>query len=106
MIDYASVSLDSQEWEQIVRLGVEQRIAELQTELAQLERDVAAFEQTYEMSLEQIQSVGLSDDADQQAHEDYVAWVACEDRRAEVQDRLSGLKAMMSSSLSLQNSGA
>ena len=95
MIDYAAVTLDSQEWEQIVRLGVEHRIIELESELAQLERDVDAFERAYGMSLEELQHVGLPDDADQQAHEDYVAWMACEDRRVEVQDRLSGLKAMI-----------
>lgn len=95
MVDYDAVTLDSEEWEQIVRLGVEQRVSELESELAQLERDVAAFERAYGMSLEQLQRVGLPDDANQQAHEDYVAWVACEDRRVEVQDRLSGLRAMI-----------
>jgi hypothetical protein len=96
MVDYSTViTLDSQEWEQIVRLGAEQRIAELENELAQLERDVATFERTYGMSLEELQRIGLPDDAGLQAHEDYVAWVACEYRLAEVRDRLSSLKAMI-----------
>lgn len=95
MVNYAAVTLDSQEWEQIVRLGVEQRIIELESELARLERDVAAFERAYRMSLEELQRVGLPDDADQQAHEDYVAWVACENRRAEVQRKLSDLRVMI-----------
>jgi len=94
MVDYGAATLDSREWEQIVRLGVEQRVIELESELAQLERDVATFERVYGMSLQQLQHFGLPNEADQQAHEDYVAWAACEDRRAEVQGRLSALKAM------------
>jgi len=95
MDDYTAVTLDSQEWEQIVRLGVEQRIVQLQAELAQLERNVAAFKRTYGMSLEELQRIGLPDDASLHAHEDYVAWVACEHRLAEIRDRLSSLKAMI-----------
>ncbi len=83
-----TITLEVQEWDRIIQLGAAQRLRQLKAELEQLERTIATFEQRYGMTLAELRTKGLPDDADRQTHEDFADWVACENRRKELMERI------------------
>ncbi|HDN79183.1 MAG TPA: hypothetical protein ENG33_01800 [Chloroflexi bacterium] len=85
------ITLEVQEWDRIVQLGTIQRLRQLKAELEEIEKTIADFERRYGMTLAELRVKGLPDDADRQAHEDFADWVACENRRKELMERISKL---------------
>jgi hypothetical protein len=49
-------------------------MTEMESRLALATRELACFEQKYEMTLVQLNKVGLPKEAGLEAHEDYVEW--------------------------------
>jgi hypothetical protein len=66
--------LPSQEMLSILRQGSILRLPYLEGRLRQAQEHVAYFEDTYNITLGELLAQGLPDDADYQAHEDFIEW--------------------------------
>ncbi len=95
MVTNSTIQLPTQVWQHIVQLGVERHIQELEDQLREAQQRIAEFEHQYGMPFARLQEVGLPEDADLEAHEDYVEWSSWEGHRAELQERLEKLRPML-----------
>jgi hypothetical protein len=66
--------LPSQEMLSILRQGSILRLPHLEGRLRQAQERVAAFEETYKITLDELLAQGLPDDANYQMHEDFIEW--------------------------------
>ena len=76
------------------RLGVERHIQELEAQLKEAQQQIASFELKFGMSFAGIQQEGLPEDADWQAHEDYVEWSSWEGLQIDLEQQLESLRAI------------
>ena len=95
MVTNSAIQLPTQVWQHIVQLGVERHIQEVEEQLEEAQQRIAEFEGRCGMSLAHLREVGLADDADLQAHEDYVEWSSWEGYQEELQERLEKLRAVL-----------
>lgn len=73
-IEQSFSALPREERERIIRHGVTLRMSDLQKRLFLAESKVRAFSERYHTSLEELEAVGLPDDANVEMHEDYITW--------------------------------
>ena len=68
---------------------------ELEAKLQEARQHIATFEQKYGLTFARLQQAGLPDDANLEAHEDYVEWSSWEGRAAELKSKLEELQAIV-----------
>ena len=73
-LEKAFAALPRAERETIIRQGVALRVAELKQRLFLAESKMRSFAEQYHTTLEQLEAVGLPDDASYEMHEDYIMW--------------------------------
>ena len=73
-LERAFSALPRAERETIIRHGVALRVADLKKRLFLAESKVRSFAERYQTTLEQLEAVGLPDDAGYEMHEDYIMW--------------------------------
>jgi hypothetical protein len=95
MVTNSAIQLPTQVWQHIIQLGVERHIQELEDQLHETQQRIAEFEHQYGMSFAHLQEVGLPEDAGLGAHEDYVEWSSWEGYKAELQERLEKIRAVL-----------
>ena len=94
MVTDSVIQLPTEVWQRIVQLGVERHIQELEAQLKEAQQQIASFELKFGMSFAGIQQEGLPEDADWQAHEDYVEWSSWEGLKTDLEQQLASLRAM------------
>lgn len=95
MINSIAVRLPAQEWKHIFRLGVDEHIKELESELARATEKIKTFEAKYKMSFARLEQVGLPNNAGLEAHEDYVEWSSWEGYHVEIESKLDNLRSLV-----------
>ena len=73
-VETAFLSLAPEEREAIISRGTALRLSDLRKRLFLAESKVRHFEEKYQTTLAQVEASGLPDDADYEAHEDYIMW--------------------------------
>ncbi len=68
------LALPEEEQAEIFQIGAAFRRVDLQKRLAWAQENVRRFETHYGMTLEELESKGLPEDAGPEMHEDYVEW--------------------------------
>jgi hypothetical protein len=94
MVNDSVIQLPTKVWQRIVQLGVERYIQELEAQLEEAQQQIAEFEHKFGMSFADIEQEGLPEDADWQAHEDWVEWSSWEGLKADLEQQLESLRAM------------
>jgi hypothetical protein len=95
MATHNAVQLSTEEWQHIVYLGIERHIQELEDKLQEALQQIALFEIKYNTSFSELQETGLPENAGLEAHEDYVEWSSWERYRADLQEQLKRLRALL-----------
>jgi hypothetical protein len=73
-LERAFAALSREERETIIRHGVALRVADLKQRLFLAQSKIRLFAERYQTTLEQLEAVGLPDDASYEMHEDYIMW--------------------------------
>ena len=73
-VEKAFMSLPREEREAIISHGTALRLSDLRKRLFLAESKVQHFEEKYQVPLAQLDTAGLSDDADYEMHEAYIMW--------------------------------
>jgi hypothetical protein len=73
-VEKTFLSLPREERESIISHGTAFRLSDLRKRLFLAESKVRHFEEKYKLSLAQLDTDGLPDDADYEMHEDYIMW--------------------------------
>jgi hypothetical protein len=73
-VEKTFLSLPREERESIISHGTALRLSDLRKRLFLAESKVRHFEEKYKLSLAQLDTDGLPDDADYEMHEDYIMW--------------------------------
>lgn len=68
------LTLPREEQEEIFHIGATFRLLDLRKRLSRAQENVERFETKYSMTLEELESKGLPEDADYEMHEDYIEW--------------------------------
>ena len=74
MIENKFSSLSAEEKLSVISHGVALRLSEWKKRLFLAESKVRFFEEKYHISLAELDTKGLPDDADHEMHEDYIMW--------------------------------
>jgi hypothetical protein len=73
-VEKTFLSLPREERETIISHGTALRLSDLRKRLFLAESKVRHFEEKYKVTLAQLDTDGLPDDADYEMHEDYIMW--------------------------------
>jgi hypothetical protein len=73
-VEKTFLSLPREERETIISHGTAFRLSDLRKRLFLAESKVRHFEEKYKVTLAQLDTDGLPDDADYEMHEDYIMW--------------------------------
>ena len=68
------LTLPREEQEEIFNIGATFRLLDLRKRLSHAQENVKRFETKYSMTLEELESKGLPEDAGYEMHEDYIEW--------------------------------
>lgn len=87
--------LPSQEMLSILRQGSMLRLPHLEGRLRQATEQVNRFEAVYGITLEKLMAQGLPDDANYQAHEDFIEWEYWQDVISETDNIIKNVKRIL-----------
>jgi len=87
--------LPSQEMLSILRQGSILRLPHLEGRLRHSQEHVDHFEAMYKMTLDELITQGLPDDADYQAHEDFIEWEYWQDVNNETRMIIKNMKRIL-----------
>jgi len=68
------LTLPREEQEEIFNIGATFRLIDLRKQLSRAQGNIKRFETKYGMTLEELESKGLPEDASYEMHEDYIEW--------------------------------
>jgi hypothetical protein len=91
-IEELFTSLVPEEKARVISHGVALRLSDLRKRLQLARSRVQHFEETYGISLEQLEAEGLPDDAGYEMHEDYVMWQHWAEVVGQVEGRIADLE--------------
>lgn len=94
-IDSSVAALPPEEREKLTRYGALALTRELESRLTLARQKLAEFEHKYGMTLEQLDQVGLPDDAGLEEHEDWVEWSSWQSTYDEAAAVLSSLRVIL-----------
>lgn len=95
------LSLPGGEREAIISLGAALRLSYLRNKLFLAESKVRQFEKQYGIPLARVEVEGIPDDADFQAHEDYIMWHHWAEAASEIKKDISKLEKITQQGLFL-----
>ena len=87
-------SLSTEEKVSVISHGVALRLSEWKKRLFLAESKVRFFEEKYRMSLVELDTKGLPDDADHEMHEDYIMWHHWTDTVKKAKKQVGDLEAI------------
>jgi hypothetical protein len=85
-------SLVPEERARVISHGVALRLSDLRKRLDLAESRTKHFEEKYDISLDELETEGLPDDADYEMHEDYIMWRHWADVMEETKTRIATLE--------------
>lgn len=88
------LNLPEEEKDLIVENGARYRILEFEHKLKKIESEIAKLEKSFGHSFEKLERIGLPDDADYKAHENYLDLKALVYGRLEIQEKIKALKEL------------
>jgi hypothetical protein len=94
MIENKFSSLPEEEKVSVISHGVALRLSEWKKRLFLAENKVRLFEEKYSMSLAELDTKGLPDDADHEMHEDFIMWHHWTDAAKKAKKQVKDLEAI------------
>ncbi len=94
MIENKFSSLPDEEKVSIISHGVALRLSEWKKRLFLADSKIRFFEEKYRISLVELDTKGLPDDADHEMHEDYIMWHHWTDAVKKAKKQVADLKSI------------
>ncbi len=94
-LDTSLAALPPPERERLALYGAQLLCTEMESRLALAARTLVRFEQAYKMTLAQLNEAGLPQEANLEAHEDYVEWSGWQATYDESKQILKTLRAIL-----------
>ncbi len=88
------LNLPEEEKDLIVENGARYRILEFEHKLKKIESEIAKLEKSFGQKFEDLETVGLPDEADYKTHENYMDLKALVYGRLEIQEKIKALKEL------------